>query len=97
MTAGHRVNLAELERLIDEAARTLAAIEGRIAEVSRSADALHTSWDGAAADSHRAAHDQWVNGARGAHEALDTLHRAVSDAHGNYSGTIEVNVGMWRL
>ncbi|WP_216893998.1 WXG100 family type VII secretion target [Nocardia alni] len=95
MTAGHRVNLADLERLIEEAAKTLAAVDSRIAEVSRSVDILHVNWDGAAAEKHRVAHDQWINGARGAHEALDALHKAVADAHANYSGTVEVNVGMW--
>ncbi|MQY24396.1 hypothetical protein NRB20_75310 [Nocardia sp. RB20] len=53
------------------------------------------NWTGTTADAHRVAHDRWVSGAKEAHEALDSLHKAVAEAHRNYSDTVDVNVGMW--
>ncbi|ETB32932.1 secretion protein, partial [Mycobacterium avium subsp. hominissuis 10-5606] len=49
--------------------------------------------EGAAA--HAEAHQHWVRGEAMMREALAQLGKAASTAHGNYTGAMSKNLGMW--
>lgn len=66
-----------------------------IAEIDSRVTRLHTSWTGAAAAAHAEAHQHWVRGGAMMREALTRLEKAATTAHGNYTGAMSTNLGMW--
>ncbi|MBU3066406.1 WXG100 family type VII secretion target [Nocardia sp. NEAU-G5] len=93
----YRVDLAELQSLIDDAKRLDAQIEARADAIRRQVDQLHVQWTGAAATAHQHFVDRWTADTAAMREALTTLQAALTRAHGNYSGAVDVNKGMWPL
>lgn len=69
--------------------------EDMIAEIDSRVTRLHTSWTGDAAAAHAEAHQHWVRGEAMMREALAHLKKAAATAHGNYTGAMSTNLGMW--
>ncbi|MBU3063129.1 WXG100 family type VII secretion target [Nocardia sp. NEAU-G5] len=91
----YRVDLAELQDLIDEAKRLDTQIEARVDAIRRQVEQLHVQWTGAAATGHQQFVDRWTTDTAAMREALTTLQAALTRAHGNYSGAVDVNKEMW--
>lgn len=51
--------------------------------------------DGEAAAAHAEAHQHWVRGEAMMREALGQLEKVATTAHGNYTGAMSTNLGMW--
>ncbi len=69
--------------------------EDMITETDARATCLHTMWTGQAAAAHAEAHQHWVRGEAMMREALAQLEKAAAVAHGNYTGAMSTNLGMW--
>lgn len=82
-----------------DAVRRMAAFqryaEGMVGEIDSRVTRLHTSWTGDAAAAHAEAHQHWVHGEAMMREALAQLDKVATTAHGNYSGAMSTNLGMW--
>ena len=91
----YRVELEELLAFVER----LQSFERRAESVAGAVDkqiaALHESWDGSAAESHRSHHDEWMSAATQMREALSDLRKAATTAHSNYSEVIDINTAMW--
>jgi len=90
-----RVDLTELQNLIDGAARLDAQIEARVKAIGRRVEQLHMQWTGAAATGHQHFVDRWTTDTAAMREALTVLQAALTRARENYSGAVDVNKGMW--
>ncbi|MGH3495185.1 MAG: WXG100 family type VII secretion target [Sciscionella sp.] len=89
------VQLESLVEVVDRMAIFERQVEERLGELESRMSRLHGTWSGAAAEEHRAAHRRWLDGAREMREAMATLRRIGSTAHGNYSSAIAANRRMW--
>lgn len=69
--------------------------EDMIAEIDSRVTRLHQTWTGEGAAAHAEAHQHWVRGEAMMREALAQLGKAASTAHGNYTGAMSKNLGMW--
>lgn len=69
--------------------------EDMIAEIDSRVARLHATWSGEAAASHAEAHRHWKRGEAMMRTALAQLEKAAAAAHGNYTGAVSVNLGMW--
>lgn len=69
--------------------------EDTIAEIDSRVTHLHASWTGEAAAAHAEAHRHWARGEAMMREALAQLKQAATTAHGNYTGAMSANLGMW--
>jgi len=72
---------AELDALLDEVARRVAA--------------LHVTWGGAAAVAQDGAQAEWEAGFRQMREALAAMRTAGGVAHGSYLDAASTNLRMW--
>ncbi len=77
--------MAAFQRYTDD---TIAEIDSRVTR-------LHASWTGEAAAAHAEAHRHWARGEAMMREALAQLKQAATTAHGNYTGAMSANLGMW--
>lgn len=66
-----------------------------ITEIDSRVTRLHTTWTGEAAAAHTEAHQHWVRGEAMMREALAQLEKVATTAHGNYTGAMSTNLGMW--
>lgn len=82
-----------------EAVQQMAAFqryaEDTIAEIDSRATRLHATWSGEAAAAHAEAHRHWERGEAMMRTALAQLEKAATTAHGNYTGAMSTNLGMW--
>lgn len=82
-----------------DAARRMAAFqryaEDMIGEIESRVARLHATWTGEAAAAHAEAHQHWARGEAMMREALAQLTKAAETAHGNYTGAMSTNLGMW--
>lgn len=69
--------------------------EDMITEIDSRVTRLHATWTGQAAAAHAEAHQHWARGAAMMREALAQLEKAAATAHGNYTGAMSTNLGMW--
>lgn len=69
--------------------------EDMITEIDSRVARLHTTWTGGAAAAHAEAHQHWVRGEAMMREALAQLKKVAATAHGNYTGAMSTNLGMW--
>jgi WXG100 family type VII secretion target len=69
--------------------------EDMISEIDSRVTRLHTAWTGEAAAAHAEAHQHWVRGEAMMRAALAQLKNAAATAHGNYTGAMSTNLGMW--
>lgn len=69
--------------------------EDMITEIDFRVTRLHTSWTGEAATAHAEVHQHWVRGEEMMRQALAQLKKVATTAHGNYTGAMSTNLGMW--
>lgn len=91
----YRVNLTELQNLIDDAKRLDAQVEARVEAIDRRVQQLHAQWTGVTATGHQQFVDRWKGDTAAMREALSVLQAALARAHENYSGAVDVNRRMW--
>lgn len=90
------VDLEDLDAVIGDMTGFEGRFSGRLAELDDLVSHLHGTWTGDAAGAHKAAHAQWVAGAREMHEALVEMREAAQRAHANYGAAAHANARMWR-
>lgn len=69
--------------------------ESMLAEIDTLVSDLHVTWTGQGAAAHAEAHGHWARGEAMMREALAKLRAAGTTAHGNYTGAMAKNLGMW--
>lgn len=95
MSSGFAVDLSRLADLIDQLSSLDRHLEQALHEAGRRVDELHVSWSGAAAEAHRAAHDEWALGAEDMRAGLATMRAVATTAHANYTSAVATNTHMW--
>ena len=89
------LGLTELQGLIDDAEKLDGRIEARVGAVGREVEQLHMQGTGAAARGHQQFVERWTSDTAAMREALAMLQAALTRAHENYGGAVDVNKGMW--
>lgn len=69
--------------------------EDMLAEIDTAVNNLHATWSGQGAAAHAEAHHHWARGEEMMRAALAQLQSAAKTAHGNYTGVMAKNLGMW--
>lgn len=69
--------------------------ESMVAEIDTLVTNLHATGSGTGAAAHAEAHRHWARGEAMMREALAQLQTAGTTAHGNYTGVMAKNQGMW--
>ena len=95
MSDRFRVNPDQLADIVDRLARFDKHLEEALTQADAKVDRLHTTWTGAAAAEHKAAHDKWKHGAEQMRSGLNTMRKNADIAHGNYTGAAATNQAMW--
>lgn len=95
MTSRFRVSPDQLADVIDQIARFDQHLDEALEQVDAKVDRLHTTWVGAAATEHNAAHEKWKHGAEQMRAGLETMRKNADIAHGNYAGAVAANTAMW--
>ena len=95
MAEAFRVDPQALADAVQRMAAFQRYAEDTTAEIDSRVTCLHTSWTGEAAAAHAEAHRHWVRGEAMMREALAQLKKAALTAHGNYTGAVSTNLGMW--
>ena len=95
MAEAFRVDPQALADAVQRMAAFQRYAEDTTAEIDSRVTCLHTSWTGEAAASHAEAHRHWVRGEAMMREALAQLQKVATTAHGNYTGAVSTNLGMW--
>lgn len=96
MTVRYKVDLGELQRVIDSLEAFGGRLDGQLAELDRVNGDLHATWEGEAATAQTEAHDKLTQGAREVHRALLAMHAAARRAHASYSAAAQANVQTWK-
>ncbi|OBK95032.1 WXG100 family type VII secretion target [Mycobacterium sp. 1165178.9] len=95
MAEAFRVDPQALADTVQRLAAFQRYAEDTIAEIDSRVTHLHASWTGEAAAAHAEAHRHWARGEAMMREALAQLKQAATTAHGNYTGAMSANLGMW--
>ncbi len=95
MPATYRVDLDEMQRLIDSTATLESAIEESATSIDQRVEALHVDWTGDAATAHKTAHDTRIMAATEMREALTELRQKLTTAREAYGVVGPTNHGMW--
>ncbi|KAF0969874.1 WXG100 family type VII secretion target [Gordonia sp. YY1] len=90
-----RIELAAVERFVEDLARFATAVDERIQTLDKRVDDLHLVWTGAGAVAHRDAHTQWREGVKDIREAIVEIRRAANRSHSAFSGLQEHQRKMW--
>ena len=90
----YRVELEELLAFIDRLQTFERRAETMATRVDAQVAGLHDTWSGAAAEAHRARHQEWMAGATQMREALAQLKTAADTAHRNYTDAARLNLDM---
>lgn len=91
----YAVDLEELLDTIAAMARSTAALDSLLSEMSAHVAALHDVWSGQAATAQSAAQAEWEVGFRSMRDALAAMRAAAATAHESYSEAAATNVRMW--
>jgi WXG100 family type VII secretion target len=91
------VDLPELSAFVERLASFERRAEELATAINAQIDALHGgNWSGAAAQAHRARHDEWVADEAQMRGALAKLQAISSQAHSNYGSAATTNTAMWQ-
>jgi WXG100 family type VII secretion target len=96
MTVRYRVDLDELQRVIDHLDAFGTQLDSQLKALDRANADLHVTWEGEAAAANVVAHRKLAQGAREVHQALTAMHAAARNAHANYSAAARANVETWK-
>lgn len=89
------VDLNELDGVVADVQQTENALEQLTADLEAQIRALHTVWEGLAAEAQQAAHRTWEQGMADMRAALADLRAAAHAAHTNYTASAQANADMW--
>ena len=95
MSATYRVNLDEMQRLVDATSTLESALEESASSIDKHVEALHVDWTGDAATAHKTAHDTRIAAVAEMREALTELRKKLTTAREAYSAVGPTNHGMW--
>ncbi len=95
MSATYRVNLDEMQRLIDATSTLESALEESASSIDKRVEALHVDWTGDAATAHKIAHDTRIAAVAGMREALNELRQKLTTACEAYGVVGPTNHSMW--
>jgi WXG100 family type VII secretion target len=95
VTVRYTADLEAIDAHVQRAQTFVDHLEQTLTHLDQVVGDLHLSWTGQAADAHRLAHREWVDGARELKEGLAGMVAAARLAHENYSGAATANVEMW--
>ena len=90
-----RVDLEQLDLLVEKMAAVEAQLVGVHDDVDSRMRRLHVVWTGRAAAEHQLAYREWASGSREVHEALARLRQIAHTAHTNYGSAVSANRAMW--
>ncbi|HEY3530904.1 MAG TPA: WXG100 family type VII secretion target [Nocardioides sp.] len=96
MTVRYKVDLGELQRVIDSLQAFGGRLDAQLAELDRANGDLHVTWEGEAAAAQTEAHRKLAQGAREVHQALLAMHEAARRAHASYKAAAQANVQTWK-
>jgi WXG100 family type VII secretion target len=96
MTVRYRVDLDELQRVVDSLDAFQRTLDRRLASLDQANSELHVTWEGEAADANVLAHRKLAQGGREVHRALVAMHEAARKAHASYSAAARANVETWK-
>jgi WXG100 family type VII secretion target len=96
MTVRYRVDLDELQRVIDSLEAFQRKLDGQLTALDRVNGELHVTWEGEAARANTVAHRKLTDGAREVHQALVAMHAAARQAHTSYQAAADANVQTWK-
>ena len=96
MTVRYRVDLDELQRVIDSLDAFQRKLDGQLASLDSANGELHVTWEGEAAAANVLAHRKLAQGGREVHQALVAMHAAARRAHASYDGAAQANVDTWK-
>jgi WXG100 family type VII secretion target len=96
MTVRYKVDLDELQRVIDGLDAFGRRLAGQLAELDRVNGELHATWQGEAAVAQVEAHAKLTRGGREVHQALVAMHAAAHQAHAQYHAAAQANVQTWQ-
>lgn len=94
MADAFRVDPQALADAVQRMAAFQRYAEDMIAEIDSRVTRLHGTWTGGRGG-HAEAHQHWVRGEAMMREALGQLEKVATTAHGNYTGAMSTNLGMW--
>lgn len=93
--SGFRVDLAELQRVVDAAGATQRELDAALDRVAARVARLDATWTGAAADAHDEAHARWAAAYDEMRGALADLRTAAGVAHDRYEAAVASNLAAW--
>jgi uncharacterized protein YukE len=93
--SGYRVDLTEMQLLIDQAAKLEESIEERLIAIQNRVEGLHINWTGRAAAAHKDFVDHWLRDSELMRADLNTLHKAITRVSGHYTSNVQTTSGMW--
>lgn len=96
MTVRYRVDLDELQRVIDSLDAFQRTLDRQLASLDRANGELHVTWEGEAAQANVLAHRKLAHGGREVHQALVAMHAAARQAHASYHAAAQANVETWK-
>ena len=85
----------ELTAVIAELVDCKATLARLLDDLNVQMRTLQSTWEGLSADAQAVAQAEWESGMATMNEALQGLIAASEVAHGNYTGAVQANVGMW--
>ena len=96
MTVHYKVDLGELQRVIDSLEAFGGRLDAQLCELDRVNGDLHVTWEGEAATAQIEAHRKLTEGAREVHQALLAMHAAARHAHASYHAAAQANAQTWK-
>jgi WXG100 family type VII secretion target len=96
MPVRYKVDLDELQRVIDGLEAFGKKLDGQLAALDKANGELHVTWEGEAAVAQAQAHAKLAQGAREVHQALVAMHAAARNAHTHYHAAAQANLQTWK-
>jgi WXG100 family type VII secretion target len=96
MTVRYKVDLDELQRVVDGLEAFGRNLDGQLAALDKVNGQLHVTWEGEAAVAQTAAHAKLTQGAREVHQALVAMHAVARNAHSHYHAAAQANIETWK-
>jgi WXG100 family type VII secretion target len=96
MTVRYKVDLDELQRVIDSLDTFGAKLDAQLNELDQANGELHVTWQGEAATANVEAHRKLTQGAREVHQALVAMHAVARKAHVHYHAAAQANLQTWK-
>jgi ESAT-6 family protein len=96
MPVRYKVDLDELQRVIDGLEAFGKKLDGQLAALDEVNGELHVTWEGEAAVAQTQAHAKLAQGAREVHQALVAMNAVARNAHAHYHAAAQANLQTWK-